>query len=44
MQLSKDINNKDNPSPSFLMIVTANRTAYKDKNGVYIVPLCALGV
>ena len=44
VQLSKDINNKDNPSPSFLMIVTANRTAYKDKNGVYIVPLCALGV
>ncbi len=42
--LSNDINNKDNPTPNFLMIITANKTSYIDENGVYIVPLCSLGV
>lgn len=44
IKLSKDIINKDNPTPVFLMIITANKTSYIDENGVYIVPLCSLGV
>ncbi len=44
VKLSKDIINKDNPTPTFLMIITTNKTSYKDENGVYIVPLGALGV
>lgn len=42
--LAKDIKNKNKPNPSFLMIITANRTSYIDENGVYVVPLGALGV
>ena len=44
LSLSKDINNKDNPTPKFLMIITTSKTSYRDENGVYIVPLCSLGV
>ena len=42
VKLSNDINIKRHPKPAFLMIVTATKTAYKDENGVYIVPLCCL--
>ena len=40
--LAKDINKKEHPEPAFLMIVTAQKVAYKDDNGVYVVPLCCL--
>ena len=42
VELSKDINKKEHPEPAFLMIVTAQKVAYKDDNGVYVVPLCCL--
>jgi len=42
VKLSNDIDNKRHPKPAFLMIVTATQAAYKDENGVYIVPLGCL--
>lgn len=42
VDLAKDINTVEHPEPVFLMIVTAQKVAYKDDNGVYIVPLCCL--
>ena len=42
VELSKDINKKEHPEPAFLMIVTAQKVAYKDDNGAYVVPLCCL--
>ena len=42
VELAKDINKKEHPEPAFLMIVTAQKVAYKDDNGVYVVPLCCL--
>ena len=44
VELAKDIDNKYNPTPVFLMIITAGNVAYKDENGVYIVPLGNLGI
>lgn len=42
VKLSKDINNPYNPSPAFLMIITAQKVAYKDENGVIITPLACI--
>lgn len=42
VNLSNDIDIARHPKPAFLMIITATKTAYKDENGVYIVPLGCL--
>ncbi len=42
VNLSNDIDITRHPKPAFLMIITATKTAYKDENGVYIVPLACL--
>ena len=40
--LANDIDDKERPKPSFLMIVTCSNIATKDENGVYLVPLASL--
>lgn len=42
IELASDVNQAEHPKPAFLMIVTAGKVAYKDDNGVYVVPLCCL--
>ena len=42
VNLALDINEEEHPKPAFLMIVTGTNVAYKDDNGVYIVPLACL--
>ena len=42
VELASDINQSEHPKPAFLMIITAGKVAYKDDNGVYVVPLCCL--
>ncbi len=42
VELAKDIDEKRHPKPAFLLIVTGTNVAYKDENGVYIVPLSCL--
>ncbi len=41
-KLADDIDIVDHPKPSFLMVLTAGRTAYRDENGVYVAPLACL--
>lgn len=40
--LANDIDDKYHPRPSFLMIITSQNVAYRDDNGVYVVPLGCL--
>ena len=40
--LANDIDEKEHPKPAFMMIVTGTNVAYKDDNGVYVVPLACL--
>lgn len=40
--LAADIDDKHNPKPAFLMVITSSKVALKDENGVYIVPLACL--
>ena len=40
--LANDIDEKEHPKPVFMMIVTGTNVAYKDDNGVYVVPLACL--
>lgn len=40
--LASDIDDAYHPKPTFLLIVTASNLAYRDKNGVYVVPLGCL--
>ena len=42
VELAADINEKEHPKPAFLMIITAQNVALKDKNGVYTIPLGCL--
>ena len=42
INLANDIDEKEHPKPAFLMIVTGTNVAYKDDNGVYVVPLACL--
>ena len=42
VNLANDIDEKEHPKPAFMMIVTGTNVAYKDDNGVYIVPLACL--
>ncbi len=42
VDLANDIDNSLHPKPSFLLIVTAGKAAYRDENGVYVVPLGCL--
>lgn len=42
VNLARDINEAEHPKPAFLMIVTGTNVAYKDDNGVYVVPLACL--
>ena len=42
VELAADIDEKEHPKPAFLMIVTAQNVAYKDDNGVFVVPLGCL--
>ena len=42
VNLSNDIDNKEHPKPSFLMVITGEKFAYRDDNGVFIVPLSCL--
>ena len=42
IELASDINEEEHPKPAFLMVVTGTNVAYKDDNGVYIVPLACL--
>ena len=40
--LANDIDEKEHPKPAFMMIITGTNVAYKDDNGVYVVPLACL--
>lgn len=40
--LAADIDDKHNPKPAFLMVITSSKVALKDENDVYIVPLACL--
>ncbi len=42
LAIAGDIDNKLHPLPAFLMVITAGSLAYKDENGVYVVPLSCL--
>lgn len=42
VELAADINEKEHPKPAFLMIITAQKVALKDENGVYTIPLGCL--
>ena len=42
IDLANDIDNKEYPKPAFLMVITGEKFAYQDDNGVYIVPLACL--
>ena len=42
VELAADINEKEHPKPAFLMIITAQKVALKDENGVYAIPLGCL--
>lgn len=42
IDLSNDIDNSEHPKPNFLLIITAGKFAYRDGNGVYVVPLGCL--
>ena len=42
VELAADINEKEHPKPAFLMIITAQKVASKDENGVYTIPLGCL--
>ncbi len=42
VSLAADIDNNSRPKPTFLLIVTASGLAYRDENGVYVVPLGCL--
>ena len=40
--LYRHVDEKEHPKPAFMMIVTGTNVAYKDDNGVYVVPLACL--
>lgn len=42
INFANDINNKEHPKPAFLMVITGEKFAYRDDNGVFIVPLACL--
>ena len=42
LKIAKDIDTERTGKTAFLMVITKNKTAYRDQNGVYIVPLSCL--
>ena len=42
LRIANDIDTEKTGKPSFLMVVTKNKVAYRMENGVYVVPLCCL--
>ena len=42
VELAADINQKEQPKPAFLMVITAQNVALQDENGVYRIPLGCL--
>ena len=42
INIANDIDTEKTGKPSFLMVVTKNKVAYRMENGVYVVPLCCL--
>ena len=42
LKIANDIDRERTGNPAFLMVVTKDKVAYQDKNGVYIVPLACL--
>ncbi len=42
VDLAADINEKEHPKPTFLMVITSQNVALQDENGVYRIPLGCL--
>ncbi len=42
LKIANDIDRERTGNPAFLMVVTKDKVAYQDQNGVYIVPLACL--